>query len=244
MSSEAQRNAYLKAMGISLWQAREGVFPDAPVAASIENPSAVVVAVEHPIVETEEVVTPTPLDWPQLKQAVVDCQACDLHQTRQQTVFAAGNPQADWMIIGDAPGDEENAQGEPFVGAAGKLLDEMLQAIGLKREQVYIANMLKCQPPGNRAPHADEVAQCRGFLQRQLELVQPKVIFCLGEPATRSMLNSDGELETLRGQLHSYAGQYSLVASYHPAHLLREPLDKRKAWQDLLLARSAITVSE
>ena len=199
VSSEAQRKAYLKAMGISLWQAREGMIPGASVAASSESPPQFTPVTEQPpVVDVEARIVPTALDWSQLRQAVNHCRACDLHHTRQQTVFAAADSQAEWMIVGGAPGDEESAQGQPFVGDAGKLLNEMLQALGLKREQVYVANVVNCPPADNREPLADEVAQCSGFLQRQIELVQPRVILLLGRVAANGVLNSDATLDELR----------------------------------------------
>jgi len=172
------------------------------------------------------------LDWGQLQQRVAQCQLCELHKTRGQTVFGTGSQTADLMIIGEAPGAEEDKQGEPFVGRAGSLLSAMLLAIGFKRQQVYIANILKCRPPGNRDPHKDEEMHCHGYLQRQVELLQPKVILAVGRIAAQQLLASQEPLGRLRGQLYRY-GKIPLIVTYHPAYLLRSPDQKGKAWQDL-----------
>ena len=183
------------------------------------------------------------LDWPALRQAVVDCRACTLCQSRRQTVFGIGHPQADWMIVGEAPGEQEDAQGEPFVGASGRLLDKMLAALGLTRSQadpqhqVYIANALKCRPPGNRNPSPEELSRCQPFLQRQVELVQPRVILAMGRFAVQSLLASNLPIGQLRGKVHAWRG-VPLVVTYHPAYLLRTPADKGRAWADLCLAAS------
>ncbi len=179
------------------------------------------------------------LDWPALQQRVSDCTACgDLTGSRSQTVFGAGNPQADWLIIGEAPGEEEDRQGEPFVGASGELLNAMLHALGLQRQQVYITNMIKCRTPDDRDPQPQEVAACELFMQRQIALIQPKVILAMGRIAAQNLLKVDTAIGKLRGTVHQYDGATPLVATYHPAYLLRSPLEKRKAWADLCLARS------
>jgi uracil-DNA glycosylase len=184
------------------------------------------------------------LDWPALRAAVADCRACTLCETRTQTVFGVGNPQAHWMIVGEAPGENEDKQGEPFVGAAGRLLDRMLLALGLTRgeadaaRQVYIANTLKCRPPRNRNPEPEELARCQPFLLRQVELVQPRVILAMGRFAVQSLLDSDEPIGRLRGRVHIWRGR-PLVVTYHPAYLLRSPPDKGKAWADLCLAAQA-----
>ena len=176
------------------------------------------------------------LDWPALEQAVEHCPACNLCQTRTQTVFGVGDRNADWMFVGEAPGAEEDRKGEPFVGQAGKLLDNMLAAIRLRRgHNVYIANVLKCRPPDNRDPHGEEVAQCDPFLLRQVELIQPKLIVALGKFAAQSLLNSNSAIAAMRGKLHDYNG-VPVVVTYHPAYLLRNMADKAKAWEDLCLA--------
>jgi DNA polymerase len=178
--------------------------------------------------------------WIELKQAVPACTACGLHKTRTQTVFGVGDENADWMLIGEAPGAEEDRLGDPFVGQAGKLLDNMLAAIGLSRgENVYIANVLKCRPPGNRNPEPDEVAKCTPFLLRQIGLIQPRLIVAMGRFAAQTLLATDASIASLRGRLHSYAG-VPLVVTYHPAYLLRNLPDKSKAWQDLVFARKAM----
>jgi uracil-DNA glycosylase len=180
------------------------------------------------------------MGWTQLKEAVQHCTRCELHRTRTQGVLGVGDQNADWLIIGEAPGADEDAQGEPFVGQAGKLLDAMLAAIGLKRgENVYIANVLKSRPPGNRNPAAQEVAACLPYLQRQIELIQPRLILALGRFAAQSLLNTEESISRLRGKLHQYQG-VPLIVSYHPAYLLRSLPDKAKAWEDLCFAREAM----
>lgn len=174
--------------------------------------------------------------WIELKQAVPACTACALHKTRSQTVFGVGDEKADWLLIGEAPGAEEDRLGDPFVGQAGKLLDSMLAAIGLdRRENVYIANVLKCRPPGNRNPEPDEVAKCTPFLQKQIELIQPKLIVAMGRFAAQTLLDTDATIASLRGSVHKYAG-VPLIVTYHPAYLLRNLPDKSKAWADLVFA--------
>ena len=178
------------------------------------------------------------LDWPALVSTINACTACGLSGSRTQAVPGVGNMQADIMVIGEAPGQEEDRRGEPFVGAAGQLLDNMLRAIGEARgDRVYIANVLKCRPPGNRNPQVDEVAQCSPFLKRQVALVQPKVIFAVGRFAIQTLLQTDAPVSALRGKIHHYQG-IPVVVSYHPAYLLRNLPDKAKAWQDLLLLKS------
>ncbi|WP_454752000.1 uracil-DNA glycosylase [Cupriavidus necator] len=177
------------------------------------------------------------MDWPALEAAVAGCTACGLCQTRTNTVFGVGDRQAEWMLIGEAPGENEDQQGEPFVGQAGKLLDNMLGALGLARgRNVFIANVLKCRPPGNRNPEPDEVAQCEPFLRRQIALVKPKVIVVLGRFAAQSLLRSTTPIGKLRGTVHTYEG-IPVVVTYHPAYLLRTLTDKARAWEDLCLAR-------
>lgn len=189
------------------------------------------------------------LGWDDLRAAVAACQACGLCQTRRQTVFGVGHPQAHWMVVGEAPGEQEDLRGEPFVGAAGQLLDRMLAALGLTRaeaaesftpaRQVYIANTLKCRPPRNRNPEAAELAQCEPFLIRQIELLQPKVILAMGRFAVQALLRSDEAIGRLRGRVHHYQG-VPLVVTYHPAYLLRNPADKAKAWDDLCLVAATM----
>ncbi|MCD9229011.1 uracil-DNA glycosylase, partial [Ralstonia pseudosolanacearum] len=176
-------------------------------------------------------------DWAQLEAAVSGCTACKLCERRTQTVFGVGDRQADWMLIGEAPGEQEDRQGEPFVGQAGKLLDSMLRAIGLSRETgVFIANVLKCRPPGNRDPEPDEVAMCDPYLKRQIALIKPRVIVVLGRFAAQSLLQTQTPVGKLRGKVHEVDG-VPVVVTYHPAYLLRTLTDKARAWEDLCLAR-------
>ena len=176
-------------------------------------------------------------NWEQLDDAVAHCTACTLHTTRTQSVLGVGDRNADWLIIGEAPGVEEDEQGEPFVGQAGQMLDAMLGAIGLARgNNVYITNVLKSHPPGNRDPEPDEVAACRPYLQAQIELIQPKIILALGHVAAQILLDSKETISHLRGRAHQFQG-VPLVATYHPAYLLRKPTEKARAWEDLCLAR-------
>lgn len=225
--NETQRRQYLDAMGITLWERRAAPGRAAAAASS----AAVVQEVPPPALDSP--------DWVALEDAVRGCTRCDLHRTRTQTVFGVGNRAAKWMFIGEAPGADEDAQGEPFVGRAGQLLNAMIAALGMKREDVYIANVLKCRPPGNRDPQPAEVAQCESYLIRQIELLRPKIIVALGRHAAHSLLKTDLALARLRGQRLSYQ-DIPLVVTYHPAYLLRTPSDKRKAWDDLRRARALL----
>ncbi len=175
------------------------------------------------------------MGWDELQALVASCTACPLHQTRTQTVFGVGNRSADWMAIGEAPGEQEDLQGEPFVGRAGLLLNEMLRSIGLAREQVFIANILKCRPPKNRDPQVDEASACEGYLKQQLALVKPRIILAVGRIAAQNLLKTTTPIGKLRGLVHDYQG-VPLVVTYHPAYLLRSPLEKRRAFDDLRLA--------
>ena len=197
--------------------------------------------------------TPTPptpaglaiarMDWAELRSSVAACSACELCQGRTQTVFGVGSVQADWLVVGEAPGEQEDAQGEPFVGKSGQLLDNMLRAIGVSRDasgtdpsrQAYIANSVKCRPPGNRNPAPDELAQCEPFLVRQIALLQPKIILAMGRFAVQSLLRSTEPIGRLRGRVHRYQG-VPLIVTYHPAYLLRNLDEKARAWDDLCLA--------
>jgi len=189
------------------------------------------------------------LDWPALEAAVSGCTACGLCRTRRQTVFGVGHRQAHCMVVGEAPGEQEDLKGEPFVGSAGQLLDRMLAAIGLTRgeappaQQVFIANALKCRPPGNRNPTPEEMAHCVPFLERQAALVQPRVILAMGRFAVQSLLQTDEAIGRLRGRVHQWQGR-PLVVTYHPAYLLRQPADKAKAWDDLCLAAELLERGE
>lgn len=214
---EHQRRAYLQAMGIDVWLPRGEPEPDETEA----------VAGDEAVAEG--------LDWDELRQCVADCTRCELAQSRIQTVFGVGNQNADWMIIGEAPGAEEDRRGEPFVGRAGKMLDEMLRAIGQSRDSVFIANTLKCRPPNNRDPKPAEASACRDFLDRQIELVQPKIILAVGKIAAQNLLGCDDPVGRMRGRPHDLNG-IPLVVTYHPAYLLRSPSQKSKSWSDLCLA--------
>jgi len=180
-----------------------------------------------------------PHDWDGLRDYVAGCTRCELSQSRTQTVFGVGNPDADWMIIGEAPGAEEDRCGEPFVGRAGQLLDQMLLAIGQQRDSVFIANILKCRPPNNRDPKPVEAAACRQYLERQIELLQPRIILAVGRIAAQNLLESDATIGHMRERQHEsphQLGGIPLVVTYHPAYLLRSPSQKRKSWSDLCLA--------
>ncbi len=176
----------------------------------------------------------------ELRRTVSACTRCALHRKRTQTVFGVGDPHAEWLVIGEAPGAEEDRRGEPFVGRAGQLLNAMLTAIGLRREAVYIANILKCRPPENRDPRPEEVAECEPYLMRQIALVAPKLILAVGRIAGQNLLKTTTPIGKLRGRVFEYGEKrIPLVVTYHPAYLLRSPREKQKAWQDLLLARRA-----
>lgn len=216
---ERLRLQYLDAMGIPVWKLRSQ-----PAEQSAEP--------APPLAATE---TPATDDWDSLATEVSACSRCELHCTRTQTVFGVGNRRATWMVIGEAPGEQEDLQGEPFVGRAGQLLNEMLRAIGLKREEVYIANILKCRPPRNRDPKPEEAEACESYLKRQIALIRPRIILAAGRIAAQNLLKTTEAIGKLRGRVHEYEG-IPLVITYHPAYLLRAPLEKRKAWQDLLLA--------
>ena len=237
MSLDSRRLAAWHAMGLGpVWQLREPV-----AAADAEVPAA-------PALE------PSPrgdvtaaVDWPILQERVAACVACGLCKTRTQTVFGVGHAHADWMIVGEAPGAEEDARGEPFVGQAGRLLDNMLASVGMSRSAtdahaaVFIANVLKCRPPNNRNPEPQEVASCEPFLRRQLELVGPKLVVVMGRFAAQSLLATDASIASLRGKVHGIdvAGRrVPVIVTYHPAYLLRNLADKSKSWADLCLARA------
>jgi DNA polymerase len=191
----------------------------------------------EPAVSPERAERIARMDWDALREDVAQCTACGLCRTRTRTVFGVGVQTASWMIVGEAPGAEEDARGEPFVGQAGRLLDNMLAAIGRSRgADVYIANVLKCRPPGNRNPEAMEVAQCSPYLLRQIELAQPRLLLAMGRFAAQTLLGTDASIASLRGRMHRYHG-VPCVVTYHPAYLLRNLADKAKAWEDLCFAR-------
>jgi len=236
------RDQYLDALGITRWESRHG--PAASVPQESTTPSANADSATGLSSQADRTVSSPAspvqaMGWAELEPAVSACIKCSLHATRKQTVFGVGDRRAQWMFIGEAPGAEEDRQGEPFVGRAGQLLNAMLFAIGLKREEVYIANVLKCRPPGNRDPQPEEVEQCEPYLIRQIELIQPRLIVALGRHAAHSLLKTEVPLGKLRGQRLSYHGT-PLIVTYHPAYLLRNPADKRKVWDDLCLARSVV----
>lgn len=220
-------------------------YPEALPDAAVAQPAAGEQVAPEPVpagpgaadVQGEREAAIATMDWPALDAAVAGCTACGLCQTRTNTVFGVGARQAEWMLVGEAPGENEDLQGEPFVGQAGKLLDNMLGALGLARgRNVFIANVLKCRPPGNRNPEPEEVAQCEPFLRRQIALVRPRVIVVLGRFAAQSLLRTTTPIGKLRGTVHVYEG-IPVVVTYHPAYLLRTLTDKARAWEDLCLAR-------
>jgi DNA polymerase len=194
-------------------------------------------AVTAPAIAVASSSTTQSMGWPELKEAVRSCTACGLCKQRKQTVFGVGNESAPWLFVGEGPGAEEDEQGEPFVGQGGRLLDSMLGATGLKRgREVYIANVVKCRPPGNRTPTPEEIAACAGYLDRQIELIAPKLIVALGKTAAIRLLGTEASIASLRGRVHQYRGT-PVIVTYHPAYLLRSLPEKSKAWEDLVFAR-------
>jgi uracil-DNA glycosylase len=249
----ARQAAYLQALGVDVyvprstppWPAEVVVEGAAPVVAAAVAPTPAMTSVTcapTPVARAP-VATPQPdiaadLDWDELRTAVAACQRCELHSSRTQTVFGVGSREARWMFIGEAPGVEEDKQGEPFVGRAGQLLTSMIRALGLRREDVFIANVLKCRPPDNRDPKPSEAASCRSYLERQVTLVDPTLIVAVGRIAAQNLLATETPLAKLRGKVHSFgARSWPVVVTYHPAYLLRSPGEKRKSWQDLLHAK-------
>jgi len=264
--SESQR-AMLSAMGITLWAPHAVAGSDAPVDdALVRKPAraplparrphaaaAAPAAAQSPAPASPETVADrdarareiASLDWPALRERVAACRACRLCEGRRHTVFGVGHAQAQWMIVGEAPGEQEDRLGEPFVGPAGELLDRMLHSLGLTRgeagpeRQVFIANTLKCRPPRNRNPEPDELALCGAFLHRQIELVNPRLILAMGRFAVQTLLESSEPIGRLRGRVHRYRGR-PVVVTYHPAYLLRSPAEKARSWADLCLAASQL----
>lgn len=242
-------NYYLRALDIDVWERRDRVREAVAVEPVAVAPARVVTIVE-PTAPVAAVSAPMPaagpdpgaaddvtsMDWSALEQTVRTCTRCELHSGRTQAVFGVGNRTARWMVIGEAPGVDEDHQGEPFVGRAGQLLNSMLKAIGLAREQVFIANILKSRPPGNRDPRPEEVRACIPYLYRQIELVNPTLILCVGRIAAQTLLAVDTPIGKLRGKLHTLGSGRPMIVTYHPAYLLRSPGEKRKAWADLVLA--------
>jgi uracil-DNA glycosylase family 4 len=256
MAWTQRQKLMLQEMGIRLWAQ---VAPE-PVAAAQAVPTAQPAALHGNAPPAPALPGPpamrTPIEaaraagiaampWPALREAVASCTACGLCRSRRQTVFGVGHPNAHWMIIGEAPGEQEDLKGEPFVGAAGKLLDNMLRALNLTREaapperQVYVANTMKCRPPGNRNPEPEELARCEPFLVRQIELIRPRLILAMGRFAAHSLLRSSEPIGKLRGRVHRFQG-VPLVVTYHPAYLLRNLADKSRAWDDLCLAAQTV----
>jgi DNA polymerase len=251
----ALRGQYIAALGLESWSLRRGEVvsraPSAPLPeksaspeASSATPPPKQAAPPEPSARLPHPAAPplpgrvAELGWTELRAAVAACTRCALSATRTQTVFGVGSLEAKWLIVGEAPGAEEDRQGEPFVGPAGQLLNAMLRAIGLEREQVFIANILKCRPPRNRDPAPLEAAQCLPYLERQIALLQPRIMLAVGRISAQNLLKTDLSLGRLRGQVHHFgASRVPLVVTYHPAYLLREPAEKRKAWEDLKFAR-------
>jgi DNA polymerase len=261
MAWDERQQRLLAAMGLRVWSPPAAGAPaaEAPAMAAVADaeasppvrvpkPQAVLAAAPAPApaaaLKSPAAGALAGLGWPELREAVAGCRACSLCEKRTQTVFGVGHPQAAWMVVGEAPGEQEDREGEPFVGAAGQLLDRMLAALSLTRaadgevpreQRVYIANTLKCRPPGNRNPTPEELAKCEPFLVRQIELVRPRLILAMGRFAVQALLRSDEPIGKLRGRVHRYQG-LPLIVTYHPAYLLRNLPEKAKAWDDLCLA--------
>lgn len=263
---DSPRNRYyLNALGITAWRCRDSALAsaEAPLTAATPEPAekeidaltAAPAADSSIAQQRDSVQTPSPASAPpsapavnpdqvlqgmqRLASKVAQCQQCDLCHNRKQAVFGVGNPLADWLIIGEAPGAEEDRLGQPFVGRAGKLLDKMLLAIGLDREHAYIANVIKCRPSNNRDPRAEEIQQCLPYLQQQIALMRPKMILIVGRIAAQTLLESQQAIGRLRGKVYRYQlYDIPMVVTYHPAYLLRSPSEKQKSWQDLMLART------
>ena len=235
-----RRELVLRELGLlPIWvrRARMQTAQSAVVTEARDVPSAPAVALQSEDARGERILR---AEWTELKQMVRICTDCPLHGGRKQSVFGVGDERADWLFIGEGPGAEEDARGEPFVGQAGRLLDNMLGAIGLKRGQdVYIANVVKCRPPGNRTPEPLEALRCEPYLQRQVQLIEPKLIVALGKTAASNLLHTEASISSLRGRLHDFRGT-PLIVTYHPAYLLRNLIDKAKAWEDLCYARETM----
>ena len=233
---EEKRLYYLDQMGIQTWIPNISELENNEKPISTDNSESIqkaeyVQLYQSPISEMQL------NNLEELKHQVSKCELCELHRTRTQTVFGVGHPAADWLIIGEAPGADEDRKGEPFVGRAGQLLTNMLRAIGLAREEVFIANILKCRPPNNRDPKREEIDKCHQYLRQQIELIKPKIILAVGRIAAQALLNTDTPIGRLRGKRFTFEDtEIPLVATYHPAYLLRSPQQKRKAWEDLKFA--------
>jgi uracil-DNA glycosylase family 4 len=239
------REQYLEALGVELWKPRQRAVaagyqgPAAPEPAPLGPPPAPAGQPGTPALGNE------PADaaaWEALRVEVSGCRRCELCNTRTQTVFGVGDRHAELLVIGEAPGADEDLQGEPFVGRAGQLLNSMLRALGSPRETVYIANVLKCRPPGNRDPKPAEVASCLPYLQRQVDMIQPRLLLAVGRIAAQNLLATDTPIGRLRGQLHHFGTRATpLIVTYHPAYLLRSPSEKRKSWGDLKFVRAELS---
>ncbi len=255
---DPRKSAYLEALGVDVY-VRRGLEPEHGPAAKAASeapregeratpaePGANQASgIERSVAAVTDGAPTAGLGWEALQARVAQCTRCALHATRTQTVFGVGDRRARWMFVGEAPGAEEDRQGEPFVGRAGQLLTSMIKALGLEREDVYIANVLKCRPPGNRDPKPEEVGQCRHYLDRQIELLDPALIVAVGRIAAQNLLETDAALARLRGKVHGLGPRRRpVIVTYHPAYLLRSPGEKRKAWQDLLFARSVLRRAE
>jgi DNA polymerase len=240
--SSARRRDYLPALGLDSWvlRARDAA-PDLALADAAGAAAPVRVAAPADLAPAASPAREAAYDWAQLRDRVAACTRCGLAASRTQTVFGVGDPNADWLVVGEAPGADEDRAGEPFVGRAGQLLNAMLRALGLAREQVYIANVLKCRPPHNRDPAAGEVSECVPFLDRQIELLKPKIMLAVGRIAAQNLLKTDVPVGRLRLKVHGFGPtKVPLVVTYHPAYLLRSPAEKRKAWEDLKFAREVL----
>jgi DNA polymerase len=253
---KSRRELILEEMGLTpVWQLRdtalvaEETLVDAPAAVTESSPASREWRKPAPITHHPSPITDAGdrratimcMEWPGLKEAVASCVDCPLHARRNKTVFGIGDENADWLFVGEGPGADEDAQGEPFVGQAGRLLDSMLAAIRLQRgANVYIANVVKCRPPGNRNPEPAEAAACEPYLHRQIDLIRPKLIIALGKVAAANLLASDASVASMRGKVHQYRG-IPLIVTYHPAYLLRTLPDKAKAWADLCFAVRTMT---
>lgn len=240
-----RRDLILRELGLVQWRLRSAVAAHPPIplspvsgqAPAAGDPPSAVSGPESVTAAGERIGATAAMDWRQLEAAVQACTACALHARRRQSVFGVGDEQADWLLIGEGPGAEEDERGEPFVGQAGRLLDNMLASIGLRRGQdVYIANVVKCRPPGNRVPEPGEAAQCAPYLERQIGLLRPRLVVALGRTAASNLLRTDASIASLRGRVHDLRGT-PLLVTYHPAYLLRNLSDKAKAWEDLCMAR-------
>jgi DNA polymerase len=244
---DSRQSDILDIMEITRWVPRNGESVHF-LSAAQQNlvDQAVVQSDELPLetnTELPQVVSLNEVGWEQLEEAVSTCELCGLHEKRTQTVFGTGDQQANWLIIGEAPGEQEDVQGEPFVGRAGVLLNNILASVGLDRTRVYIANVVKCRPPRNRDPLSDELETCYPYLQRQIDLIQPKLILLIGRVAAQTLLKTDTAVGRLRGKVHHMDGSsIPMIVTYHPAYLLRRPSEKQKVWKDLLLAKETVAI--